>query len=85
MIADGLEDRLAAESGQHQVEHDEVNAVRLDRIDRGSAIADDRHRVAVALEIEPQQLAEARLVLDDQDPRVRRHASHPSRAHVQES
>ena len=85
MLADGFEDGLAAEPGQHEVEDDEVDHVGLDRLDRGPAVADDRDRVAVALEIQAQQLAEARLVLDDQDPRVRGHGSHRSRAHVQES
>ena len=68
VLADRLEDRLAAEPGQHQVEHDEVDAVRLHRVDGRAAVANDRDRMAVTLEIEAQQLAEARLVLDDQDP-----------------
>ena len=85
MVADGVEHGLAAQSGQHEVEHDEVDAVRLDGLDRRSPVADDGHRVPVALQVEAQELAEARLVLDDQDPRGGRHGSHPSRADVQES
>ena len=85
MIADGVEHRLAAQPGQHEIEHDEVDAVGLDGLDRGPAVTDDGDRVAVALQVEAQQLAKARLVLDDQDPRGVGHGSHPSRADVQES
>ena len=85
-VADRLEHGLAAQSGQHEVEHDEVDrASALDGLDRRAAVTDDGDRVAVALEVEAQEVAEARLVLDDQDPGARRHGPHPSRADVQES
>ena len=68
-IADRLEHRLAAESGQHQVEHDEVDGASASTASIAARPSPTtRHRMAVALEVEPQQLAEARLVLDDQDP-----------------
>ena len=85
---DRLEDRLAAEPGQHQVEDDEVDrrgVDGVDRLDRGTAVADHRDGVAVPLEVEAQQVAKARFVLDDQDVGACRHGRHPSRPHVQES
>ena len=45
----------------------------------------DRHRMAVTLEIEPQDLPETRLVLDDQDPGTGDHGTHPSREAIKET
>ena len=84
-LADRREDGLAADAREHQVEDDEVDRVGIDRRDRRPPVADDRHRVAVALEVEPQELGQPRLVLDDQDPGARRPCGHPSRAPVKES
>ena len=47
------------------------------------AVADDGDRVPVALEVEPEDLAQAGLVLDDQDPGAGDHGPHPSRARCQ--
>ena len=58
---------------------------RFERGERRRPVADDRHRVPVALEVEAQELGEARLVLDDQDPGAGDHASHPSGTPVKES
>ena len=53
--------------------------------ERRRPVADDRHRMPVALEVEAQDLGEARFVLDDQDPGAGDHASHRSGAPVKES
>ena len=84
-LADRREDRLAVEPGQHQVEDDEVDRLGVEGRDRGTAVADDRDGVPVALEIEPQELAEAWFVLDDQDPGAARPWAHPSRAPIKET
>jgi hypothetical protein len=41
--------------------------------------------VPVTLEVEPKELAEARLVLDDQDPGTDDHAAHASPAVIKET
>ncbi len=66
--ADGLEDGLAAQSWEHQVQHDEVDPAGIDGVDRGAPVAHHRDRVPVTFEVEPQEVAEAGLVLDHQDP-----------------
>ena len=69
MLAQRLEHGLALHGGKHQVENDEVGAIRLVGLQRGAAVAHIGHLVAFPLEIEAQQRAEARFVLDHQDVR----------------
>ena len=66
--------------GQHQVEDDEVDRLGIEGRDRRTTVGHDGDRVPVALEIEPEELAEAGLVLDDQDPGTGDHRRNPSRA-----
>ena len=75
-------------TGQHQVEHDEVDRVGVRGVQRGERrgpVPDDRHGMSVPLEIEAQQLREPGLVLDDQDPGAGGHARHPSGTPIKES
>ena len=72
-LADRREDRLAVEAREHQVEDDEVDRLGVEGRDRHAAVGHDADGVPVALEIEPEELAEAWFVLDDQDPGARDH------------
>ena len=67
-VAQCLEHGLALHAGQHQVEDHEIARLGVVGGQRGRAVARIGHAVAVALEIQAQQAAQLRLVLDDQDP-----------------
>ena len=81
----GAQHRLAADAREHEVEHDQVDRIAVDRLDGRASVAHDRDLVTVPFEVQPQDLGQARLVLDDQDPGVGGHGRHPSRAVVKES
>ena len=85
LLADRPEDGLAGEAGQHQVEDDQIDRFRFERRESRRPVADGRHLMPVALQVEPKELGQTRLVLDDQDPGARDHRPHRSRTHVKES
>ena len=61
-------DRQAILARQHQVEHDQVDVAAHElSVERGS-ITDGRGDEALLLEIAHEQLAQSRIVIDDQDP-----------------
>ena len=55
--------------GEHHVEHDEIDRLRIGRqsFEGRLATLDDRHLVAVGLEVEAESIGEMAFVLDDQD------------------
>ena len=59
----------AVDLRQHQVEHDEVERLLGEAVERLLAVAGRDHLVAVALERERQQGLDRLLVVDEQDPR----------------
>ncbi len=71
-VAELLEDGLALHPGQHEVEDHEVRRLGVVRGEGRGAVTGLDDRVAVALQVEPEQGAELRLVLDDEDPRLGR-------------
>ena len=60
-------------------------AIGVHDLDRRLTVADHRHDMAVALQVQPQQVTEAWFVLDDEDPGVRWHRPHASGRGMQES
>jgi hypothetical protein len=83
-LADGGQDGLTAQTGQHEVEDYEVGRCGIERLDGVAPVADDRNRVAVTLKVEAQDVGQPGLVLDDQDPGAGHHAAHPIRPPVKE-
>src|SRR5438067_375512 len=63
----------AVDARQHDVEHDEIEWARPDDIQRGPSVGDFRHVEAHELQVQAQQLADRRLVFDDQHVSTRRH------------
>ena len=61
----------AVEVGQHHVEHDEVGAAALDRVQRGAAGRRPLDVEAVVAEPHRHQLGDVLLVVDDEDARLR--------------
>jgi hypothetical protein len=61
------EHRLALHGGEHEIEDDEIGGIGLEGGERGDAVAGIGHPVALTLEVEAQERAKLRLVLDDQD------------------
>src|SRR5581483_3850090 len=66
------------------VEHDQIRVLRLRERDGGAPVTRGRHGVAVLLEVVAQRVHDRRLVVDEQDPLLRRegrgHARAPSTA-----
>ena len=52
---------------EHQVEHDEVRAIHLERLQRGEPVADLVHVVAGRAEGHSIELSQRKVVLDDED------------------
>ena len=50
-IANGAANALAGDLGEHKVEHDQVELMLLELLDRGLTVADAHNPVAFALEI----------------------------------
>ena len=69
VLAQRLEHGLAPHSWEHQVEDNKIGAVRLVGRQRRAAVAHIGHSVALALQVQTQQRAKARFVLDHQDVR----------------
>ena len=69
MLAQRLEHGLALHGGKHQVEDNKIGAVRLVGCQGRAAVTRIGHSVALALQVQTQQRAKARFVLDHQDVR----------------
>ena len=80
-LADALRHLEAIEPGEHHVEDHEVEAVARsvdEKAKRRETVADHLHGVALLFEVEADPLGQVLLVLDDEDPRLRRaHAATP--------
>ena len=57
----------AVRSGKHQVEHDEVGPLGLDQLARAVAVGRLQGAVPVALQVRDDDLADRRLVVDDEN------------------
>ena len=56
----------------HHVEHDQVGPARAALVQRGPPVADREHAVALAFQVEPDQLGLLGVVVGDQDPGTHR-------------
>ncbi len=74
-------DRDAIHPAEAQIDQRQIRRRALGRGDGGLAAGCERHAVAGALEAEPQHLADALLVVDDEDPNLTllAHFAHLSR------
>ena len=70
-LPDGTDQRLALEAREHEVHDEEVGRGLIDGLERPPTVGRLGHLVPGALEVEPEQLAEASLVLDDEDAGTR--------------
>ena len=66
-IADSAANALAGDLGEHKVEHNQVELVLLELLDRRLAIANANNPVALALEIGSDSVTDRLLVLDQQN------------------
>ena len=82
--ADRPADGDAVEIGQHQVEQNQIEALGVGARQGVPAVVDLLDRVAAERQVEPQQFADGRVVLDDQHATRRqgRHASIVVRRHT---
>ena len=67
VVADGAADALARNLGEHKVEHDQVELMLLELLDRGLAVTDAYNPVTLALEIGCDSVTDCLLVLDQQN------------------
>ena len=66
-VANGAANALAGNLGEHKVEHNQVELVLLELLDRRLAVADANNPVALALEIGSDSVTDCLLVLDQQN------------------
>ena len=62
-------DVQAVDIGHHHVEHHEIRALLADLLQRRTAVARQRHRMSLALQVHADQLGLLGVVLSHQDPR----------------
>ena len=67
VFADGLADLPAIHDGQHDIEHDEIGVLGLRQMQARSPVVRDEHLEAVLLQIQPQELGNIDIVLNDDD------------------
>ena len=58
------------DAGQHQVEQDQIGGDGFDRLERRFAVTEPRDLVAGVRQLELDEAADGRIVLDDQDLRA---------------
>ena len=75
---DAAADLDAVEAGQHQVEHDQVRGALGEGVERGEAVPDDAHVVALAQQVALDDLGDDGFVLDDEDAVALAGHAHPS-------
>lgn len=66
-VANGAANALAGNLGEHKVEHNQVELVLLELLDRRLAVPDANNPVALALEIGSDSVTDCLLVLDQQN------------------
>ena len=67
---DGAADGDAVEPGQHQVEHDQVERLRAREPQPFVAVADRDRLQPLEREVQRDEVADVRLVFDDEHPRA---------------
>ena len=66
-IANGAANALAGDLGEHKVEHNQVELMLLELLDRGLSVTDAHNPVALALEIGSDSVTDCLLILDQQN------------------
>ena len=70
-VANRAAQREPVKARNHQIEHQQIEAIALGAFQRLLSVADAFARVAFQPEMQAHELADVRLVLDDQHPRMR--------------
>jgi hypothetical protein len=64
LLAERAADLRARDTGQHEIEQDEIGAVPIELIERGGTVCCDTHLVSLAPKHEGQRIREGLLVLN---------------------